>query len=305
MGVFDSLRRVVGGPPTPGPEEAASDDAGSALRYDGPSDDAGELTPSILRERAVEATDRWSAYDLDFTVASLDRLDDVAREHAPSSDRDPTSYDHQPAGGILEAGSYLGEVVARQFGGEWTWNDRWTVTVFGSASAGTIPVFDVAARSFHARPQFRECVADLEATLTRLDDREDVSDPKSLGVEMAAKATEFAATWDTYDLDFSPASLSRLDELVATEFDHREFATVPLYETGGDESMVLTARSLEAGAYLTEVFRREVGGEWRDDDGFHFVVDADDPVPVRPVEYAAECYRGTGSFRRLYDVIVE
>lgn len=128
-------------------------------------------------------------------------------------------------------------------------------------------------------------------------------DSEALAAGFREAAGDLLEQWPGYDLDYTPASLERLDRLVAAEFSGFDFSDVGLDETD-DDSLFLTARAIEAGGYLAEVLRRTIGGEWRDDDGIVFVVvGRDGEARIDPVAVADAVFRGEDSFATTYAAV--
>src|SRR6056297_1679055 len=134
MGLFDSIRRVVG----------RGDDGTAAAEDATPQPDlvdTHELSVSTLRERAVGVAEEVSV--LDFSLSSLEQFDDAIDagydEELVTSD-EPGTY----ATDAVRFGCYLGEVLVRVYGGEWTRNPDWSVTISGPDGTTTVAVFAVA-----------------------------------------------------------------------------------------------------------------------------------------------------------------
>lgn len=112
--------------------------------------------------------------------------------------------------------------------------------------------------------------------------------------ELREDAAAFAATWPGYDLDYSPESLQRLDDLVADE-----------YETDADtDTEFLTDRAAEAGGYFAEVLYRTLGAEWVAEPAPEIVVEGRvDQKQLDPVSLAISCFEGRSSFASTYATI--
>lgn len=166
MGLFDSIRRTLGGDDSSTDESTAgADDAtDDSAADDGPAvTDSTEMDPDEFRERAEAVAARSS--ELDFTVESLARLDTaVAQQYdgeTVSGGAEETAY----TANTVRFGSYLGEVLVRDLDGIWVRDDGWGVTVAGPDEELTVAVFDVAARSFADEPVFAAVVERLETEL--------------------------------------------------------------------------------------------------------------------------------------------
>jgi hypothetical protein len=66
-----------------------------------------------------------SGYKADFSIESLKEIDRFIEEHAPNGKPVPGGLLSESAGSRLFAvGSYVGEVIRRQYGGTWSGNDK-------------------------------------------------------------------------------------------------------------------------------------------------------------------------------------
>jgi hypothetical protein len=168
MGLFDTIRRAVGGDDssTDGDEQAAGDDrpsnGGPALL------DTATLDPTALREYAERVVD--GADPLTFDPSALARLDAAIEESydgkTAGDDAGTTTYTEN----TVRFGSYLGELLVRAYDGEWVQSDgRWGVAVAGPDDEVAVAVFDVAARSFSDEPVFAAVVKRLDIGSTQED----------------------------------------------------------------------------------------------------------------------------------------
>jgi hypothetical protein len=127
MGLFDYLSGLFGGGDNTRQSQRDRESGGGSSREsstDEETRDVREFGPSEFREEAAEFADEKE--DFDFTVESLERLD----EHAAGQRQllgglsEEMGEDNQVVGGmqdlyILQFGSYFGEVLVREFDGEW------------------------------------------------------------------------------------------------------------------------------------------------------------------------------------------
>jgi hypothetical protein len=148
---------------------------------------------------------------------------------------------------------------------------------------------------------------DVERTARAVRDGETTfrASARALGVddgtplaEYAAEAAErVAAAWPERDLDFTPASLARLDDLAAAEFDE--------YEGADEVSRELLAAATPLALYLGETLRRSFDeATWVDAGGPRVVVragDSDDGVGVDVLEAAAGALVAGGGFDRTHE----
>src|SRR6056297_1828126 len=156
MGLFDSVRGFLG-------DEAsadASDELSAAGADEIPRLDVRDPTPMDFRNKAVDAVQEWDAVDLDFSLASLERLDSFARKQGArlavlrdESDDGGERVADMHTGFTIRAGSYVGEVLVRELDGEWVeTDDYWAVRVATGDNATTVDVFEVASHSFAEEP---------------------------------------------------------------------------------------------------------------------------------------------------------
>lgn len=261
-----------------------------------------------LRTDARELAASWPEYDLDFTPDSLARLDTlVATELSARSvaDLDPDGRSLQLGEDAMAVGGYFATVLIDHLGAEWIDGEGGpTLTVPGPDVTARLHPVAVAVACTRGEDSF---VASYEAVRGRLDldvDPIDADvDPVEVGGQSgesygltgfdadrrAELATEFAASWPGYDLDFTPGSLARLDDLVAAE-----------YGPGALDSDGL-------GCYLGEALVRNYGLEWADSMLGWVVRVADSPaadpdVLVLP-DVLGDCLRGTGTFALVHDSV--
>ena len=173
-----------------------------------------------------------------------------------------------------------------------------------SAAAGTEPSLDAAAV---ATPDGSEDgpSADGESTA---DSTGRPWEPGTVRADHADTAVEFAAFWGEHDLDFSPASLSRLDDLVDAEWDDDRFAETAFGSDASFDDRAFTSVVRELGGYFGEVLVRELGGEWTDETDHEAAVVVGGPsgqfaVPV--FEVAITSLRKQAVFGRSYDALLE
>jgi len=185
MGLLDFIRGLLGG----GGDEGGSDGRRSEGREDGgdgggdpqSSDDSEdakdvrEFGPSEFGREAEEFAEDHADREFDFTVESLERLD----EYAASQTQVLEILDEEMNGGgeltgsvregyILWFGSYFGEVIVRQFDGEWvTDGDGVRVAVPAGDGVAEVPPLDVAVVAVEEEPQFAATAAELRDRIER------------------------------------------------------------------------------------------------------------------------------------------
>jgi hypothetical protein len=323
--VFDVGAAAVGGEPQFHEVGTALDDGEVPLAVERPT--VGVRT--AMGAAAEEVAAFWPSFELDFSPASLARLDDLVDAEwdktrfrtARFGDKDPDSHVYTEL--VRNFGSYYGEVLVRNFDAEWTSDpDLGTVVdVAGRDGTAVANVFVVAADRLTGEERFAldfDVLAanlDLDAApaseygyeVVRTDpealERVRGADPEAAAETFAEAAATLAGEFPDYDLDYSPASLQRLDELATMEFEPFDLATAELGGATDADSLVLTTRAMEAGGYLAAVFVRQFGGEWRPEDLEFVVRGRSSEVMLYPVGIAAECLRGEGSFAATYAAI--
>lgn len=271
---------------------------------------------------ATELAEFWSEYDLDFTVDSLSRVDELLDEQW-GPDRFETAefggddYDSEVFTGLVrEVGSYLGEVLVRTYGGEWTHQEGvgWTVDLpagpDSEAAGATVTVFHMAETAVTTEEtivgKHEGLVAELglggadaeepAAPATTLETAEfDAVTGQDTDIDVAARlregAEDLAERWPDFDLDFSVDSLSRLEELLDDELDRERFADAELGDETDHDSMLLTAHAVGVGGYLAEVLRRHREGEWDTDRMVIVVETTDGEQAIDPIDVAVNCLR--------------
>jgi len=126
--------------------------------------------------------------------------------------------------------------------------------------------------------------------------------------EYADTAVEFADFWGEHDLDFSPASLSRLDDLVDSQWDDERFAETTFGSDASFDDRAFTSVVRELGGYFGEVLVRHLDGEWTDETDHEAAVvvggsGGQFAVPVFDV--AKTSLRKQAVFGRSYDALLD
>lgn len=283
-------------------EGVTADDSAAGAGIDVPEDSQR----AEFLEDATDLSEFWSEYDLTFTVASLARLDELlgeqyGHERFEDAEYGAEDYDSQVFTSLVDqAGAYVGEVFVRHHDGEWVQeDDRWLVDVpAGPAvepAGATVSVFHIAREALTGPSTVS---GEHDAIAARLGLAETVGSEATTTVEAAdgdtdaatrlrESAEDLAERWPEYELDFSTASLERLQDLIAAELDAERFEGAELGDETDQASMLLTAHAVGVGGYLGEVLRREHGGEWTDD-GLVVL----DGREVDAIDFAVDCVRG-------------
>jgi hypothetical protein len=215
MGLFDSIRRVVGGSdPTPEPD----DDENPELV------DLRNADVEQLQEQAEAVAD--ATEDLDFSLASLARLDAaIDRWYDTSVPRADELYVY-PIDAV-RLGCYLGEVLARVYNGTWSL-DPLGVVITGPDGRRTVAVFDVAVQSMTETSVFGGVAALVASEVGFADISRDKSDADTDDETSLSGLTEATDTSDAFaEAEMSMESdVSDTDEDVSTEEKDEADATV-------------------------------------------------------------------------------
>lgn len=133
-------------------------------------------------------------------------------------------------------------------------------------------------------------------------------DVSSVIADLETRAEAFARAWPEYDLDFSRASLDRLDELARAEFDSEVSQNRGNRSVNDESALAVTEYTISTGSYFAEVFRRSTDADWGESDEgdlrLAFPGGLGD-TSVDPMEVAERCLRGRDSFAARYDTVVE
>lgn len=174
MGLLDTLRRLLGSSPSEtsieDPAERATPASDPVRMYGtAPSDDGEEPTldtaggteqlepPERFARAAEGCADFWGEYDLDFSVDSLARVDDLLDERFETHrfvglepDGDGGTEERTFERVVHSFGSYCGETLVRD--ADWEWADRgdWVVT----DGETDVDPFAVAADVFRGETTF-------------------------------------------------------------------------------------------------------------------------------------------------------
>jgi len=221
----------------------------------------GDADPDEFRAAGESVVEDYPWYDLDYSPGSLGDLDDLVTEEVFDGEHLVDEFDAEELSETVERlGGYFGETIVRSADGEWVYEDgSWTVDVEREGEVVGVDVFRGAMSVLHEGASF-------EGIYDRV-------------------AGALAGQYDAYDLDFTAASLARLDRLAQEEFGElaaTEEATEQLLEAAAPFS-----------AYFGEVLRREHDAVWVDRDG--------EAVGVDAIETAATCLAGNATFAGTYE----
>ena len=252
MGLFDSIRRMVGGGKSSTRDSPSQSDDGTPGLVD-----TSALDASVLREQAEAVADE--ADQLDFSLASLARFDSAIE--AGYDDELPTSND--PATYPTDAvrfGAYLGEVLVRVYDGVWTDDPDWGVTVTGPLDSATVAVFDVADRSIRDEAVFAS-VADQVAVETGVND------------DTTAEGDDTVGATDETEGDVADATAA---DTAAIDSAEPEQAESDDSDASASETAESDSAETDEVAALVEEAEPEAEGTPAEDDGAWFDGDESD-----------------------------
>ncbi len=323
-------------------------DAGGAAGRTTGGDEAppGEIfadSREELREEATDFTGFWSDHDLDFTPGSIARLDEMfATQYERANVMEIETGDGR-VGRVAPiaagAAAYFGETIVRNYDAQWLFDEDfgWALQ-FGNGQI--VNVFGTAHRGLETGPPFvathdtfvEEMGLDGEpieaggdrAGVVSVDDGQGIDldefdqeaiedaaadrDAETIAEEFVDDADDFVASFPGYDLDYSGASLARVDEIVAQELSGGQFEGAEVGAMDDEASILLTAKVVEAGAYFAEVFRRTTDADW------HYPEEGGPQIElpgqaadarIDPVGVAEKCVAGDGSFAGHYQAAIE
>lgn len=276
----------------PGDEGESEADPGEADR----PRDVTEYGPAEFRAEAEEFAAENAGLRPDFSFGSLSRVDGYA---ATMSEKIAAADEGDVDGSLGNArdrlslwfGAYLGEVLVRRLDGEWTWTDgHVAVTVPAGSGAIDAAVLDVGVQAAQGNQvRLFDFAAGVREAVWRAEGPGDGDVPAATVLREAA---DEASEWfDECGLDYSLASLERLDEVV-----DETWAGVPMddAEYGGDAQgdRAYTWFVRTVGAYFGEVLARAYDGEWVDDDGVAVEVPTGDDgtATVNALHVAEDCF---------------
>jgi hypothetical protein len=187
MGLFDYLSGLFG-------REGGSS-GGDRWIGGGAADDAGDPPADVVGVAEAFADDN-PEHDFDFGVPSLDRLDEYATTVDPTGTGSEAAGDAGtgvsalPEGSSLRLGSYFGEVLVREFDGEWVHRDEVRVVMPAGATSVAVSPFHVADVSLRTDPQFAR-------TAEQIRDRVDDSEDEEPGLELDLDSNDLVDSGDT------------------------------------------------------------------------------------------------------------
>ncbi|MEF8829449.1 MAG: hypothetical protein V5A49_10455 [Haloarcula sp.] len=270
------------------PEDSAVDSRDEDRTVDA---SAGASTDTSPDEAATDTADDEAAEESIDDESTLGSSPETSSDAAPDAEATPeTTVDESPADTADAAGvDDTPEAVEESDTGE-----------LSDDSPGTsAPAGDVEASGATDDAPSQGAAAD---TMDR------AWEPGTVRADHADTAVEFADFWGEHDLDFSPASLSRLDGLVDAEWDDDRFAETTFGSEASFDDRAFTSVVRELGGYFGEVLVRQLDGEWTDETAHEAAVVVGGPggqfaVPV--FEVAITSLRKQAVFGRSYDALLE
>lgn len=323
MGLFDRLWNAMNGGGASADEKEDGGDAGVDSSDDGGArddrpDSERDGSPgdgaAILVDEAADV-----GYDLDYSPASLVTLDELL-EDLSAEGRDAFGR-HVVA--------YLGEVFVRNYEGEWTFveDEGWLVDLDavsnrdGELLALPYAVHAVMEGETTLAAVHDDTVGSLSVDGPRLADGAAGAGDEPLPDESRSgqrdRAAELVDHWPEYDLDYSPASLAALDDLVADNYDaspndvdraERLSASPPgTLPEGATVRIGSGGEAARIAAYVGEVFCRTYRAVWVGDEATELLVveTASGNVELQPKMLVSGAFQGYVSFERLHDALAD
>ncbi|PSQ17506.1 hypothetical protein BRD00_07320 [Halobacteriales archaeon QS_8_69_26] len=260
----------AGGDPGAGPDDGLGE--GAEDEPETVTKDVSEFGPEEFRREAEEFAAAHGDKGFDFTVASLEALDDYALEQAGilgvlGEEADDRLFDEATAGFVLRFGSYFGEVLVREFDAEWG-RDGEDVHVAVPAGEYTVELspLEAALTALREAPRFADLAADLQDTVEDAEAGDlSLGGPASLHEEVRGEAEDLVEFWTEYDLDYSPDSLPELEILVDAAWENDRYEDA---EYGGDreQDVAFTRVVRQVGSYFGEVLVRSLDADWVQDE---------------------------------------
>jgi len=294
------------------PARAATDTADDEAATDTAADEAATST----------AADEAATGTADDTLSDTSMDDEPIRDSSPDALSDAVP-DAEAAAETTADESPADIADARVDDTPAAVSDSDTTELFDDSPNTSAPVADVKATDTSEHAASQDVTAD-ETAATADTDESDLSAPSdsdstassmarswesgTVRADHADTAVEFADFWGEHDLDFSPASLSRLDDLVDAEWDDERFAETTFGSDASFDDRAFTSVVRELGGYFGEVLVRHLDGDWTDETDHEAAVVVGGPagqfaVPVFKV--AITSLRKQAVFGRSYDALLD
>ncbi|GGM37051.1 hypothetical protein [Haloarcula argentinensis] len=299
----------------PATEIPSEDSVADSRDEDGTGDNtpAGAATDTPADEGATDTADAEEVDESMDDEPALDSSPDTSADAGPDAVGSETAVD-EPLADTADAEAVDDEPAAG------TESDAGELF---DDSDTSVPVGDVEASGATGNAPSQDVTTD-ETAATAATDESELSastdsdptagsmtrswEPDTVRADHADTAVEFADFWGEHDLDFSPASLSWLDDLVDAEWDDERFAETTFGSDASFDDRAFTSVVRELGGYFGEVLVRQLDGEWSDETDHEAAVVVGGPagqfaVPVFQV--AITSLRKQAVFGRSYDALLE
>ena len=276
---------------------------------------AGAATDTSTDEAATDTPDDGAAGASIDDESALDSSLDASSDAAPDAEATPeTTGDESPvdtadAAGVDDAPAGVAESDAGELSDDSPDTPAPVEDVEASGATDNAPSQDAAADETAETAATEEsensAPTDGDSTAGSMDRSWESG---TVRADHAETAVEFADFWGEHDLDFSPASLSRLDDLVDAEWDGDRFAETTFGSDASFDDRAFTSVVRELGGYFGEVLVRQLDGEWTDETDHEAAVVVGGPagefaVPV--FEVAITSLRKQAVFGRSYDALLD
>lgn len=278
---------------------------------------------------ANEFTDAWADRDFDYSAASLARLDrfldDQWDDRFPPGSLDDSPTDPAEGDGpLVQVGAYVGEVLVRHYDGEWVPGEDGEPAVAVAGRHGREEIFDVFDATRRSLIHPARIAYEVDALAHRLDVERSASGAVESGFAVGDggpgtaassadvittildRAERFVDAWPAYDLDYRPASLARLDNLVDRELDTDAYPAATLGDWTDPDTLRLADTAAGIGAYYAAVLVRHLGAQWEIGEEVALAVEGPGgQTRVRPFPVAVDRLRGRGKLMLRYDRVYD
>lgn len=120
----------------------------------------------------------------------------------------------------------------------------------------------------------------------------------------AEEAEDFVEFWGEYDLDYSPASLPRLDEFMASQQERANYLRV---ETDDGSEVTFAPIASSAACYFGEMLVRNYDAAWINESGGWAVEISgpDEAATANVFHIADDCLQEEPTFAFTHDVLLD
>lgn len=157
--------------------------------------------------------------------------------------------------------------------------------------------------------EVRSIMSEVHAAAEQVRDAEDDDEDLEPPARFEREAAELADFWSEHDLDFTPASLERLDDFVDRQWEKDRFRDVETADDGVHvDELAFQGIVVQLGSYFGETLvRTHEGASWADDEDFGWAVTVDGPegeATVNVFHVAQDCLREPSKFALTYETVV-